>query len=178
MNNLECATLLLSTGSGTTNTLNTSCTWNNINIRTLLGPMYDKYDEFNICLNQISQATAASAANLGNDPNCLNVNIVLSGLPFVNGSYNVATGHNVVSANALCTYTFLPLNINTVSYYSSVQRTFSKNIDVLSLTISLQKYDFSTPATTLAYPNMTYYFTIFGIDKQPNNKNGMKILFN
>ena len=38
---------------GTSNAMNTSFTWTNINLRTLLGDMFDKYDRYllypNIC---------------------------------------------------------------------------------------------------------------------------------
>ena len=49
MTNLQNASLVLSTNNGTSNTTRTSTTWTNIDLRTLLGDMYNKYDMFNIC---------------------------------------------------------------------------------------------------------------------------------
>ena len=45
------ASLVLSTTTSSNNTSRTSFTWNNIDLRMLLGDMYDKYDRFNLCLN-------------------------------------------------------------------------------------------------------------------------------
>ena len=41
--------------SGSMNAKGSSITWNNINLRTLLGDMYDRYDIFNICLKVYRQ---------------------------------------------------------------------------------------------------------------------------
>jgi hypothetical protein len=61
-------------------------------MRTLLGDMYDKYDMFNLCLNTV--ATAVSANNFAgsaNDQQCL---LRVSGIPFINNTYNVNNENN------------------------------------------------------------------------------------
>ena len=72
-------------GSGayqvTSNGKLSSITWNNINLRTLLGDMYDKYNTFNLCLNTIS---TSQANTIDPSPDSKNVNLRLSGLPFIN----------------------------------------------------------------------------------------------
>ena len=52
---------------GTVDQYRTTYTWNNINLRTVLGDMYDKYDTFNLCLNTVSSAVADVALGTGND---------------------------------------------------------------------------------------------------------------
>ena len=53
---MEHAKLVLKTVESSTinNATNSSFTWNNINMRTLLGAMYDKYDTFNLKITAIS----------------------------------------------------------------------------------------------------------------------------
>ena len=61
MYNEECATLVLRSGdlpappnnpnpnnNGFSDQYHTNMTWTNINLRTVLGDMYDKYDKFNL----------------------------------------------------------------------------------------------------------------------------------
>ena len=45
---------------GTSNTKNTSFTWTNINLRTLLGDMFDKYDRYLLLLQNISHANSGA----------------------------------------------------------------------------------------------------------------------
>ena len=66
------------TGIGIANNGNTNYTWKNINLRTVLGPMYDKYDVFNLNLKFIASSQTPTA--LGADSS--NVIINISGLPF------------------------------------------------------------------------------------------------
>lgn len=57
MSNLQNATLVLNSYDGCIATVNNSnLLWNNINLRTVLGDMYDKYDLFNLQLNSIAQS--------------------------------------------------------------------------------------------------------------------------
>ena len=55
MSTNENASLVLnSVNASSTNSIKTSFTWANINLRSLLGDMYDRYDRFNLCLNTIA----------------------------------------------------------------------------------------------------------------------------
>ena len=90
----EIACLVLKTNvlptNGTTNAYGTgnsklsSFTWTNINLRTLLGDMFDKYDRFMLLLQNISQSLAAAMSS--GDDRCILIN--MSGLSFVNSTYN------------------------------------------------------------------------------------------
>ncbi len=70
-----------------------SFTWNNINLRTLLGDMWDKYELFNLSL--VEMAAGVSVFNSVN----LNVAINLSGLSFSNCNYD--TNQNVNTNNTI-----------------------------------------------------------------------------
>jgi hypothetical protein len=70
---------------GIANATGTQCTWNNINLRVLLGNLYDKYNRFNLSLNTFTTGPligVVSDADTG-------TYITLSGLPFVNNTYSV-----------------------------------------------------------------------------------------
>jgi hypothetical protein len=64
-------------------------TWHNINLRTILGDMWDKYDLFNLSLVEL----CTSKCETIDDPDDLSLKIMISGLPFVNTGYDVATAH-------------------------------------------------------------------------------------
>ena len=72
---------------GSANATGTKCTWNNINLRVLLGNLYSKYDRFNLCLN-----TFTTGPLVGVVPDAdTGTYITLSGLPFVSNTYGVKT---------------------------------------------------------------------------------------
>ena len=104
MSNLQNATLVLNSYEGCIATVNNSnLLWNNINLRTVLGDMYDKYDLFNLQLNSISQS--APAATIGAADNLRSMNLNISGLPFVNQTYSVSNACNI-NKTLLTTYKF------------------------------------------------------------------------
>jgi type IV secretory pathway VirB6-like protein len=91
--NKQVAKLVLSTYGFVANSTNSigymdtyaqSFTWNNINLRTLLGDMWDKYELFNLSL--VEMAAGVSVFNFVNDN--LNVAINISGLSFSNCNYD------------------------------------------------------------------------------------------
>ncbi len=96
MANIESATLILRSGDLIANATNqygscdqyiTNMTWNNINLRTLLGTLYDRYDLFNICLSNVSHST--QPVQFATTPDDALVQICVAGLPFVNQTYSV-----------------------------------------------------------------------------------------
>ena len=117
--------------NGSMNAKGSSTTWNNINLRTLLGDMYDRFDLFNICLNTVSTSQANS---IDSNPDSRNVNVKITGLPWINQSYNVKTGNNGVSTT-IATFNFVPSSSTTQYYYSNNIATFGKNSETCSLTI-------------------------------------------
>lgn len=75
---------------GSINKSLSSITWNNIDLRTLLGDMYDEYDEFNLVLKQVA-SNQANARFEGTPFNSRGVYIKMSGLPFLNSTYDIVT---------------------------------------------------------------------------------------
>jgi hypothetical protein len=177
MSNLQNASLVLSTNNGTSNTARTSITWNNINMRALLGDMYDKYDMFNLCLNTV--ATAVSANNFSASANDQQVMIRISGIPFINNTYNVGTTYNTNTQYvAIGTFTFANNAYATQYFYGSNIATFGKNQDICSITIDYIRLSDLSPALQAngqIFPHVTFIFDIFGIDKNKDNENGTRI---
>lgn len=109
-----------------------SMTWRNINLRDLLGDIYDKYDYFNICLNTLSTAQA----NLI-DPNsdARNVSIKLNGLNFYNQGYTSKTLTVNNNSTIIGTFNFTPSASSTQYYYGCNIATFKKSADIVDITI-------------------------------------------
>ena len=68
---------------GTGNSKLSSFTWTNINLRTLFGDMFDKYDRYLLLLQNISHALSATMTTVVDDRALL---INMSGLSFVNST--------------------------------------------------------------------------------------------
>jgi hypothetical protein len=175
MFNAETATLVLRTADLTANTTNAigtadtyllNFTWNNINLRTLLGSMYEKYDRFCLVPTQIQSITAsASIGSTADDRNCL---VFISGLPFTNNTYNVSTLTNQ-------NYAFLNFvrfktsdSVNASSNGNNLL--FRKNQELVNLNIFYQRINKNAGGnydvvTTTAFPHMLFSFNIYGVDK-------------
>jgi hypothetical protein len=101
MTTLRNASLVLKTSDFAINTSNNygfcdsvkaRITWNNINLRSLLGDMYDKYDTFNLCLNTVSSGVSQNYYYAS--PSDLQVLLRIQGLPFLNNTYNIQLYEN------------------------------------------------------------------------------------
>ena len=186
MANLECVNLTLKTTSINASTtysdyLNTTIatstgvisnnrntmTWYNVNLRNLLGIMYNKYNAFNICLNSYAMSTNGTSTVLNDNAT---LHVYLSGLSFLS-SDNQATGisNNTVVLRQLKIPTGPSLTDNQ-TFSDKVYFTFLKNCDNVNLTIELK-----TVATN-TYPNvsgvannlqghMTFNFSIYGVEE-------------
>lgn len=142
-------------------TSNDSWTWQNINLRTLLGDLYDKYDLFTLNLEQI--ASGVSDVNLGSSLNDICVQINMSGLPFVNQTYNPVSGYNG-SYNTLTCYEFVRGYSNIVNYQGTYL-TFSKNQEQISLNIYYKKVSDGGNCNVVLFPNVVFTFSITGVEK-------------
>jgi hypothetical protein len=188
MANIESATLILRSGDlipdqtnkyGTCDEYILNMTWNNINLRTILGPLYDKYDLFNICLSNVSHSTVD--VQFGTTADDLLVQICMTGLPFVNQTYSVPDCCNTSVAVAGI-FQFLPNAINTVNYNHSHSLTFSKQQDQVNLNIYYQRIypsqvggagplTYDVKAVNL-FPDVIFKFKIYGVDKTEHNNGG------
>ena len=116
---------------GSCNSKLSSITWNNVNLRLLLGDMHDKYDEFNLCLNSIS---TGYANNIDINQDSKNVIIKLSGLPWLNNSYNVSRTTNT-NESIISSFRFLSTSSTSNFYNGCSISTFTKNQEIANLTI-------------------------------------------
>ena len=201
MSNIECAVLVLRTCdltktgniSGIKSDYNMSpYTWKNINLRTVLGPMYDKYDSFNLCLNTVCSGGVLTANNtykLSSDPNDNLVVLTMSGLPFLNNVYDTRTQHNT-NVSTLGCYQFVSTNANinvpvpsyTTYTTSNGGNTFGKYQEMVDLTICYNRVSDNafiirdSVTNTGDFPQVQFIFNIFGIPKDDiNNKNGSRL---
>lgn len=176
MSSSQNASLVLNTVSGITNTKKTSCTWSNIDLRLLLGDMYNKYDRFNLCLNTVAQGFEVISLNSSNDGQCL---IRITGLPWANNSYNItSTGNNNNQSTIIGSFQFVSSNPSTQYFYGSNMATFSKNQDLCNITIDYIKvYDLGVPISINSFPQMSFIFDIFGIDDFKSNEKDKRIKY-
>lgn len=149
---------------------NTVLTWNNINLRSLLGDMYDEYETFNLSLTSISSSKtpAALGASFGNsDINNLLLTLYVEGLPFINNTYDVIKRGNTGRA-VLGVFTYPATNATVAIrvYNQSGTLTFGKSQEQCSITLTFKRVsDDGTPETTDAFPNTNFTFLINGIRK-------------
>jgi len=148
----------------------TSFTWFNINLRMLLGDMYNQYDYFNISLLSISCSQASAAVGQGGveDKTCY---VEMTGLPFINQTYNQPTRNN--GSSAVVTIYQIPATAicNTQPYNNSTVNvmTFNKDQDLCNINISFFRLvDEVKPALTAINPQFVFLFTIIGIDRPDN----------
>ncbi len=165
---MENANLVLRTvnavSGGTIRAINT---WNNIDLRALLGDMYDRYDKFNLILDGI--ASQRTAADLGVVDDDIMLNITISGLPFINQTYDA--GRNINTSRAiLAPIRFMRNTIFSYDYNGGYFITFGKSQDVCNITIQLTRLDNSGIGSASVFPHCVYYFHIIGVPNSDNKQ--------
>ena len=159
-------------------------TWKNINMRRVLGEMYDKYETFNMYLYQIVQTSAFLAGTLVNplvgpapsQPQYSMVDVRMKGLQFLNNTYNAVSRNNTGSAFL----TSCILNVGSSTAVGSVTPmfnptvlTFSKNTECLDINIEIKTTrEQSYPVIAAlggALGTFIYMFKFYGITTKPPN---------
>ena len=154
----------------------TNFTWYSINLRSLFGnDLYNQYDYFNMSLISVSLArcNALDASTATNDDyENRNVLIKISGLPFINQTYDTLTKNNGTFV------TVAPLNIPTTAittnqFYNNSANviTFNKSQDLCNFYIAFFRVlDDTKPSldADTANPNFVFIFVITGIDQADN----------
>jgi len=159
-------------GVGTCDQYRITMTWNNINLRTVLGDMYDKYDTFNLYLNFIGSAT--SNANLGNSNDDRQIIVNMKGLPWINQTYSVANISNT-DTKVLGIFEFVTDQSQVLNFTDTVT-TFGKSQEQCNITIYYSKIlDSTTPSTTEAFPNVIFIFGIFGVGEPKKDITNQRI---
>ena len=151
---------------GSSDQFYTNMTWSNINLRTLLGSMYDKYDQF--ALVPVAYQSNIGDGNFGATSDDRIVTINIAGLPFTNNVYNTYTKTNQTSSTLYVTR-FVQNTFMAGTTGGSVL-TFTKNQELVNLNIFYQRIavngngNYNITSTT-AYPHVCFTFNIFGINK-------------
>ena len=166
----EIACLVLKTNvlttDGTTNAYGagnsklSSFTWTNINLRTLLGDMFDKYDRYLLLLQNISHA--ASAAIATNDDRSILIN--MSGLSFVNSTYNQKFQSNS-GALIVCPFIFVSSNVQSQLYNNFAVSAFIKQNDIVNIGINYTIINDDSAASAVTYPHAVFIFNIVGLEE-------------
>ena len=144
-------------GSG--NSTLSSFTWTNINLRTLLGDMFDKYDRYLLLLQNISQALAGAISTV--DDKAILIN--MSGLSFVNSTYIQKLQSNSGSF-IVCPYIVVSGGAQSQLYNNFAVSTFIKQNDIVNISINYTRIkDDAAPTTT--YPHVNFIFNIVGIEE-------------
>lgn len=183
MSTTACATLYLKGSDiGTTASVQgqaltatrSQCIWNNINLRLLLGDLYDKYDTFNLCLTSISSGAPSEGIGdnyLDNDIDNGHLTVYISGLPFINNTYDVAKCRNIHEAPlGIFTYPTATTAIGYRVYNDAGIVTFGKSQEQCNILIALRRvYDDDEPESVNILPITNYMFTIVGVESKGMN---------
>ena len=132
----------------------TSMTYYNIDLRTILGDMYDKYDKFNLVLKSFS--TSYANGFISKDLDDRGVAFKISGLPFINQTYNAKTGRNESVALLQRAPAVNATNFSLGTYGSDMV-TFGKSQEKCNLTIEYHNSrtdKLSTPQYDIIVPNI------------------------
>jgi hypothetical protein len=135
----------------------------NFNLRDLLGnKMYDENDMFVLRLNQLSY----SSANFPLTPKDQQLVVTLSGLNFINSTYNVATGNSGSKQQMLL------INMATAGAVESFSPNiamcnFGKSSDNITLTIELIR---TIDGLAGQYGASTYPHCVYSLDIYPVQK--------
>ena len=155
--------------TGGSDTYNTSFTWNNINMRSVLGDMYDKYDDFNIANSFLSVSYCPVYGTTAGDRA---VSFNISGLTFKNSSYSFPNKGNIQS----CQFLTAIFGNSTTAASSGAQNVdttalaFTKN-ELVNITIFYTRIFKNTTtlnyniATTTSFPAVQFTFKITGIPR-------------
>jgi hypothetical protein len=143
----------------------TSVVFTNINLRNIIGVMYDEYDYFNIQLVQINQAGGAAAMSAADDAF---YQLKMSGLPWYGCNYestNTSSSSCIIGAGLVNYPTSAFLNNIAADAFSPC--TFKKPLnETVDLTIGL--YKLSDSNSLVAAGTGTYQinlvFTILPVD--------------
>ena len=161
---------------GTISNNRCTLTWKNINMRQVLGVMYDKYETFNMYLYQVSQSQGfgASATCTANQQL---VDIRIRGLQFLNNGYNPISRNNTNTA-FLTSYVLNPLvgsatSLGTVTpMFNPTIVTFGKSADCVDITIDMKRthnQGYPIPAVNMSFGTFVFMFKFYGIPtREPN----------
>jgi len=135
-----------------------------INMKALCGEMWDKYDTFVLRLNQVSYGEQGGTWALSNRD--LLMIVRMSGLNFVNSTYDIKSGNNTGRYN-LCLLNIANSNSGTINYGSNISVcNFKKSSDYVDIVLECIRCSDGLPVQYNAnvMPHMVYSFDIYPIE--------------
>ncbi len=191
-NNIKCAKLTLSHFAfysglngvvvsnvyGYTDAVKSNCTWTNIDMRHVLGDMYDEYDEFNLVLSSMINMSQSNGTytiqNFGDTANDENNYIEITGLDFQNQGYDQKTKTNAPKGviNGVC-FPSPTTATPTVFNFSDNPMTFRKSYSSSNTNINItfkKNSDGGVPASNYDYR------CIFNFNIYPVGHSKLKVL--
>lgn len=138
-------------------------TWYSLDMKEILGDLYDKFDYFSLRLACVQADTGVGA--YGTTANDRLINFHTSGPQWINSTYNVFNKRS--RAEAVIGTMTLPGTgvVSTTFLNDNFTITFQK-APTMDFTINLNTINNATPATNTAttlYPMMNYYFQIIPV---------------
>jgi hypothetical protein len=140
--------IAVSNAYGSTDAFKLNTTWTNIDMRDVLGDMYDEYDEFNLVLTNMTSAShlnwSNTLANFGSASANDEINYIeITGLDFKNQGYDQMTKRNAAKATIHGLYfpndsPSIPLFFNFSDYPMTFRKSYaspSTNINITFKTI-------------------------------------------
>jgi hypothetical protein len=165
----------ITTGIGYITNNRTSFSWKNINMKVLLGELYEKHEKFQIALVYTSGSATGTTTETISSKRMLQVK--LSGLPFLS-SYNQAKGIN--TNIAIVSTIKIPTDASSTweSKNNIAQYIVFTKQNMLDFYIDLHTIlDDSSPLITTANQmigHCLFSFTITGVDELPNERIDIK----
>lgn len=160
----------------TNNSSGSSYTWRNIDMRTILGDMYDKYDSFNIGLVNCVSTVQPTGMTYPSNNDKIGI-LYMSGLRWLNSNYDC--GSKTRTNNACIGYVnFAPLttSVGTAIQYNNLSlNSISRPHANVNLTIFFNNVSANVSNSTSAqtFPQMAFQFVIYPIiNKDTDTKEG------
>ncbi len=162
--NLESANLILRTSSvavGTNKDSNrTNITWTNINMKSVLGTLYDKYKRFKICLTSVGNVNSATISSTADRVMALN----MKGLQWVNQAYDQSKNCNTDTV-VISTLIYNSAAGFSVNYTGEIGWIFEKPTSTnININLYITRVSDGTTPSTINYNESVYCFTIYGVD--------------
>ena len=144
---------------GIINEFRNDITWYNINFKTILGDMFNKYDKFNIRLCSIMYSAALAPSTNASD---LSLKINVNGLPFSNCTYHTISNSNT----SRCIMGAFQLYPETNQLYFNDDNVFTvdKLQETTNIRIYLSRLSDVAPVWVSLGPQYDFYFRIYGVN--------------
>ena len=157
---------------GTISNNRCTLTWKNVDMRKVLGEMYDKYETFNMYLYQINQSVGFGSSATCTTNQSL-VDVRLKGFNLVNDGYNISsrihTNTAFLTSYVLNSASSASASSGTVTpMFNPSIVTFKKTVDFIDINIDMRQtfgQAYLTPTLNQSFGSFVFMFKFYGIAK-------------